>query len=88
MMQVFDFAVLSSMFLLSVGLILSKCYSENWLQWFGLAGISVYAAVQIDDALAGAIGTEARLLDFGIALYLAGTAIKVYKYRHQSVAQE
>jgi hypothetical protein len=69
--------------------LLYKHYRENWLQFFGLAGMALWSfgrgSVLFERAMdGGTVGDFQLIGHISMLLYVLGTTLKVIKYRDET----
>jgi len=71
---------LSIVLVMSLWLIMSSCYRENWTQFIGLCLLVLASGARINDALSGRLSNEEVAFFVGAALFLVGLVAKILKY--------
>lgn len=75
---------LSLVTLLSGAAIFCRNYHENWVQWFGLVGITIWSAArvsQLTDMMSTRLPAQGVILHVSMVLFALGTAWKVWQHR-------
>lgn len=83
-LEIFSACCLSVVALLTGVAIFCQNYHENWLQFVGLAGLSVWCSARVSqliDLFDGRMPLQGPMLHAALLCYALGTAWKVWEHR-------